>query len=343
MHRLPVELLQAVFLLLVNDIPNCPSIFSTGTTTMSANFASPPLLFTRVCRHWRDVAHSTPGIWSRIKVELPGALVQPLKPFFPSLLQYWLARSGNLPLTIRIEEILPSNLLYARAPNDGNSRLLKIIYDEMRRWETVFGCPAELGLSDNFNTPQLRTLEQLWDISDLTKFNAPNLRHLRVMYSLSVSIRSFRPNAACGSIRHLYLHQVLPSRIRYFPAIFPRLETLDVHVLTPHIQGMDMGSHSDTYSCLESMTLPFDRLSRDTFTIIFRGLHLPVLQKLTLVLGPGKPRVEKITEALAVAGSCNIKVVDFRLHESGNDLDVHTLEPLLSVVQEVAVCGEVMV
>lgn len=104
-----------------------------------------------------------------------------------------------------------------------------------------------------------------------------------------------------------------------------------------------MGSHSATYSCLESMTFPFDRLSRDTFTIIFREVHLPVLQKLTLVSGPGKPRVEKITEALAVAGYCNIRVIDFQLHESGNDLDVHILEPLLSVVQEVAVCGKVMV
>ncbi|KAG1726563.1 hypothetical protein EDD22DRAFT_746175, partial [Suillus occidentalis] len=59
-----------------------------------------PLLFTRVFHHWRDVAHSTPEIWSRIKVELPGQLVKPLMPFLPSLLQFWLACSGHLPLTI---------------------------------------------------------------------------------------------------------------------------------------------------------------------------------------------------------------------------------------------------
>jgi hypothetical protein len=78
------------------------------------------------------------------------------------------------------------------------------------------------------------------------------------------------------------------------------------------------------------------------FTIMFRGLHLPAWQTLTLVMGPGKPEVEIITGAFAVDGTCNIRVVDFRLHESGNDLDLHTLELLLSVVQEVAVCREVI-
>ncbi|KAG1851003.1 hypothetical protein C8R48DRAFT_612999 [Suillus tomentosus] len=62
---------------------DCPSIFSydSKTTAMSANFGSPSLLFTRVCCHWRDVAHSTPEIWSRIKVMLPGRLIEPLTPF----------------------------------------------------------------------------------------------------------------------------------------------------------------------------------------------------------------------------------------------------------------------
>lgn len=119
-HQLPVELLQAIFLLVINDGPDCPSIFSVGTTTMSANFSDPPLLFTRVCCYWRDVAHSTPEIWSCIKVMLPGRLAKPLESFFSSLLQSWLAWSGNLPLTIRIEDAsLRSNLhLY----HNGRSR-----------------------------------------------------------------------------------------------------------------------------------------------------------------------------------------------------------------------------
>ncbi|KAG0703584.1 hypothetical protein DFH29DRAFT_786983, partial [Suillus ampliporus] len=67
-HRLPVELLQQIFLLVVNDVSDCPSIFALGPTTISVNFASVPLVFTRVCRNWRVVARSTTGLWSRIRV-----------------------------------------------------------------------------------------------------------------------------------------------------------------------------------------------------------------------------------------------------------------------------------
>lgn len=90
---LPVELLQQVFLLILNDVQGNPSIFSFGDTCISADVASPPLLLTRVCRLWRDIAHSTTAIWSRIHVALPSR-IQPLKPFLPSLLEVWLARSA---------------------------------------------------------------------------------------------------------------------------------------------------------------------------------------------------------------------------------------------------------
>src|SRR6267154_1235577 len=93
-HRLPVELLQHLFLLIVNDMLDCPRIFSYGDTTISANFTSTPLVFTRVCRLWQVVAHSTTKIRSRIQLVLP-TRVEPLKPFLPSLLQLWLARSGS--------------------------------------------------------------------------------------------------------------------------------------------------------------------------------------------------------------------------------------------------------
>ncbi|KAG2157639.1 uncharacterized protein EDB93DRAFT_1078291, partial [Suillus bovinus] len=100
-HRLPVELLQQIFLFIVNDAPDYPSIFSCGPYAFSVNVTSPPLVLTRVCHRWRVVAHSTAEIWSRIQVVLP-VQVKSFTPFFPRLLQSWLARSGNLPLALRI-------------------------------------------------------------------------------------------------------------------------------------------------------------------------------------------------------------------------------------------------
>ncbi|KAG2037124.1 hypothetical protein BDR03DRAFT_395457 [Suillus americanus] len=65
-HQLPMELPQQVFLLIVNDMSDYPSIFSLKYDTISLNVTNPPLVvFTRVCRLWRVVAHSSPEVWSR--------------------------------------------------------------------------------------------------------------------------------------------------------------------------------------------------------------------------------------------------------------------------------------
>ncbi|KAG0694641.1 hypothetical protein DFH29DRAFT_1083730 [Suillus ampliporus] len=193
-HGLPVELLQQIFLLIVNDVPDCPSIFSFGETTISVDVASPPLILTRVCRLWRVVAYSTTGVWSRIQVGLPGR-VQPLKSFLPDLLQCWLARSGSRPLTLRIVD---KRQFYYRVcgkhpwqrPSEVNSQLLDILLSESKRWETVVMLPVE-DWSQNFDAPQLRSLECC--LSNLRRFNAPNLSRLYIIAS-----RPCHPNQRAG-------------------------------------------------------------------------------------------------------------------------------------------------
>lgn len=161
-HILPVELLQHIFLLVVNDIPDCPGVFSYGDTTISANVASPPLVFTRVCRFWRVVAHLTTAVWSRMQVSLPGR-VEPLTPFLPSFLQSWLARSGNQPLTLRIasgELPVPNTRCCTRQPghepSQADSQLLTILLSESKRWGTVTLVSA-CDWNCDFDTPQLKS------------------------------------------------------------------------------------------------------------------------------------------------------------------------------------------
>lgn len=336
-YRLPVELLQDIFMLIIHDVPHYPSIFSIGETTISGNFACPPLLFTRVCRRWRAVAHSTTEIWSHIKVGLPRKILS--KPFLPSLLQSWLARSGSRPLTIRMERISSIDNSHF-CPS--STQLLEILFAEITRWETVFGLDMP-EWSEKLTAPQLRTLECSWP-SDITRFDAPNLCRIRFVSPLSAVIRS-RPTATCKLIRHLYLRSASAAAIHSSSAFFPHLETLVVDYIAP-----DLGSrsHPATYSRLESMTIPlfYHHYHRDPLIQLFRELRLPRLQKLTVVGNPDTPEVESILTALSVAGSCNIKVVDFRpcLWPSArrNHMYVHDVEPLLSVAREVAVCGEVV-
>ncbi|KAG0704087.1 hypothetical protein DFH29DRAFT_997975 [Suillus ampliporus] len=344
-NRLPVELLQQIFLLMVDDVPDYPSIFSFGDTTISANVASPPLLLSRVCCLWRDIAHSTTEFWSRIQVALPGRAI-PLKPFLPSLLEVWLARSGSRPLSLSfVSEQLyyppqpdarcrPSLSTY---PSEADSQLLEILLSERRRWETVVVVSPDIyDWSDIVDTPQLRTLECFW--REFRRFDAPNLRRLRIFDRCDFSARI---TPACNKLRHLHLQHTSVNAIRFTSVIFPHLETLAVDDLSV---GSGDRIDSVTQSCLESMTFPLtsDPYYRQGFINMFDGFHLPMLQKLTVVVGElKKPEVDCIMAGLSVA-SCHGPAVDFQMATPPSQVDMDIVEPLLSVVKEVTVCGEVL-
>ncbi|KAG1856693.1 hypothetical protein DFJ58DRAFT_338661 [Suillus subalutaceus] len=278
-HRLPVELLQQIFLFIVNSAPDYPSIFSCGYDTISVNVASPPLVLTRVCHLWRVVAHSTAGVWSRIQIALPGEVTS-FRPFLPHLLQCWLARSGNLPLTLRIVNNPPCYQRCSHNRNyswitETNSRLLDILLSESKRWETVV-MPPTCNWNLNIDTPRLRALE--CDFYDLTKFYAPNISRLYInnhCYLVSLArmcIPSYK------DLRHLHLQDASVCALCSTVTYFPHLETIAVDVICL-FDGPGARSYSAT---LESMTLPLPSSHHywQEFIDMFSLLHLPVSPKI---------------------------------------------------------------
>ncbi|KAJ7121039.1 hypothetical protein C8R44DRAFT_171426 [Mycena epipterygia] len=59
-----------------------------------------PSLLSKICRQWRNVALSTPSLWTAVELNLrnPNRHQQQLR-----LLETWLARSGSCPLSIELE------------------------------------------------------------------------------------------------------------------------------------------------------------------------------------------------------------------------------------------------
>ncbi|KAJ8590805.1 hypothetical protein M405DRAFT_932573 [Rhizopogon salebrosus TDB-379] len=364
-NRLPVEFLQTIFLLIVYNVPDYPSIFllkygatlvtsqtgrsflpDTAEYTISANFAAPPLLFTRVCHLWRIVAESTPRVWSRIQIMLPSGST-PLRLFLPSLLRVWLARSGDQPLTICVDTrplVIQCGTRFQLPDPAAGSQIIEILLSERGRWETMNFASGHYEWKvklKTLDTPQLVTLE--CDISDLQKFNAPNLSHLRIRGFSYISTIPSGPTITTANIRHLHLNHTSVHFVHSVAMIFPHLQTLVVDRIFPGFER-DPG----TRSCLEirSMTLPIFPHIDDTqlrFVAIFRALHLPVLQKLVLVGEPGEIQVENVMAALVVA-SCHLRVIDFQPEKARplSKVDAGVAEPLLSVVEEVTVCGELL-
>ncbi|KAG1819722.1 uncharacterized protein BJ212DRAFT_1063195 [Suillus subaureus] len=333
-HLLPVELLQQIFLFIVNSAPDYPSIFSCEHDTISVNVASPPLVLTRVCHLWRVVAYSTTGVWSRIQVVLPGE-VRWFRPFLPHFLQCWLARSGNLPLTLRIVNndtpccmctcLRSRDYFWLTAPN---SRLLNILLSESKRWETVVMPPA-CNWDLSIDTPQLKALE--CDFFDLSKFHAPNLSRLHINTHYLVPLSGLRI-PLYKDIRHLHLRDASVCALCSSVTDFPHLETIAVD----EIYWFNIPGTSSYSATLESMTLPLPSSYHfwQEFINMFSLLHLPVFRKLTLVGTPKKRQVHDLLSMLAVA-SFRIPVLDFQTDVPLRKVHMNSIESLLSVVGEV--------
>ncbi|KAK7022331.1 hypothetical protein R3P38DRAFT_1116629 [Favolaschia claudopus] len=80
--HLPLEISSEIFILCLPERPEVKPTLS-------------PLLFLQICRSWRDIALSTPSLWSRIYCgRLAGVAAHNL--------HLWLSRAKTLPLTITI-------------------------------------------------------------------------------------------------------------------------------------------------------------------------------------------------------------------------------------------------
>ncbi|KAJ7161021.1 hypothetical protein C8R46DRAFT_905084, partial [Mycena filopes] len=132
----------------------------------------------RICQQWRAVALSTPPLWRAISLEFSAFEPDEIHPQKLALLDNWLARSGNCPLSvaIRITNHLDSPLV---------DQLLQVVLAHSERWEHVaLRIPTQHMRVVLGDMPQLRTLD--FGPSDfgrrygpLTLFDrAPQLRRL---------------------------------------------------------------------------------------------------------------------------------------------------------------------
>ncbi|KAG1752253.1 hypothetical protein EDB19DRAFT_1673024, partial [Suillus lakei] len=217
-------------------------------------------------------------------------LAEAFKPFLPSLLRVWLARSGSRPLTLliersysrsgfEIERFITTKRMLRSAQAD--PQLIEILFAERSRWETVDDVSNIYEWRDKFDTPLLRTLE--CHQSTLPKFNAPN----PIAYT-----------------------STSPQIVRSISTI-----AVDAFIL----ESGNRTCRSATHPCLKSMTLP---LYASWF--------------------PSRPEVNSLMAALADTASCNLRVVDFQTATPLDTIDVGIVRPLISVVSEVTVRGEVI-
>ncbi|KAJ7453185.1 hypothetical protein FB451DRAFT_673074 [Mycena latifolia] len=125
-RRLPPEILGEIFAFSVHS-----TYYFGDVSEVSGPLShQAPWVFTRVCRRWAAVALGTPGLWSMVSLDLDrlgerGAV---------SMTKLWLARSRNLPLTIKIFH--DSDAL--DRPRLDSHLVLDAVMQHSERWQNAY-------------------------------------------------------------------------------------------------------------------------------------------------------------------------------------------------------------
>ncbi|KAJ7186482.1 hypothetical protein C8R46DRAFT_1341889 [Mycena filopes] len=107
---LPPEIVAKIFIAFLPVYPDFPPLSG----------ALSPLFLCRICRRWREIALSTPQLWSAIAIAVGRNPTAHLE-----LLETWLARSGNCPLSFRLSDA-------AKRPHHLQTALL-----HLHRWQYI--------------------------------------------------------------------------------------------------------------------------------------------------------------------------------------------------------------
>ncbi|KAJ7780017.1 hypothetical protein B0H16DRAFT_1500394 [Mycena metata] len=142
--NVPPEIIAEIFLHFLPSYPEPPPVVA-------------PLLLSRICRHWRQIALSTPLLWRAIHMplrehELPEARARKL-----NLLDTWLSRSGDCSLSISLHYILHPAFNSESSPTV--SQFFDAIVRHASRWEYLdLHMPFEDLSSIQGDMPRLRDL-----------------------------------------------------------------------------------------------------------------------------------------------------------------------------------------
>jgi hypothetical protein len=250
-RRIPPEMLSEIFLHCLMD----------DTEIL---VAEAPLLLSFVCRRWRTVAISTPQLWSSVCVKSirKGSISI-------EMLQIWLLRSCNSPLTLSVNAESFDDVVVARS-------YINALIPHCRRWQDVeFALPVSLLSMFNAVAGSLPLLQKLGLYIDtldpfLDAFKvAPMLCDVTFAYDLSpTSIRlPWRQLKRCD-VQYSSASVCLYIMQQSVNLVHCKLECLrnrsevfnqpEAPMLRPHLRSLQLtaGTPVDLASIMDSITAP---------------------------------------------------------------------------------------
>ncbi|KAJ7242345.1 hypothetical protein B0H12DRAFT_849263 [Mycena haematopus] len=249
MERLPLEISTTIFL---QCLPRSHRHWPPEPRTA-------PILLLSVCSAWTNIALSTPALWASIHLEVPRVEV----------LQTWLERTHNHPLSISLRSCLDSRILTVLQQYAKQLQHLEIYDDELDDLDSLTG---------RVSFPSLETLT----VGALGKNHEedPNILSLnRVLALLSLA-----PNLVECTFHDIYVDISEDDDSEVL--VLPKLRCLKFGTTTDigDLDGEDQILQYLSLPAASTLVLPLMGISSTDFLLFFKRSS-PPLQK--LVLGPG--------------------------------------------------------
>ncbi|THU90874.1 hypothetical protein K435DRAFT_246450 [Dendrothele bispora CBS 962.96] len=161
-RRLPPEILADSF-------TYCLPVAHPPTRDLS----EAPLLLTLVSKQWREIAFSTPYLWSALHIYIPHSRVndEEFMERRKNGIKQWLERSGNLPISLSLTHRCPvygpdnqESLIQSYSENTPLSSLMECLMEYSPRWKdlTLIGPRAALQLIGALPPEKLTVLQRLF-------------------------------------------------------------------------------------------------------------------------------------------------------------------------------------
>lgn len=315
-HKLPVELLGEIFSWTLGDWGQM--------TDEQSDLVLEPLTISHVCGHWRAVSVSIPMLWATIWIDRPRAA-------HISMVQLWIERSRNFPLSINLRQTDPKSCLSVPTSTEHGltDEIFALLVPQLHRWHTVdfvFRMDAQLSLlslpgdgavalehvalnTNSWDTTSAETLQS-------ALYSRPSLRSIHFMPG------SKQEHIPWSQLTHLQADpectlDTCLSILASCPALSSAIFTCSADPDWAHTPF----HHSEQYLALPALVDMSITASRMDLTPFLNRLTLPALRALTLDYRH-VPRVmpdHQSLHTLLERSSCALET--FTLHETARMRD----------------------
>ncbi|KDR78752.1 hypothetical protein GALMADRAFT_244302 [Galerina marginata CBS 339.88] len=318
-HRLPPELPSYIFEL-------CVPLNNTSTSPMTDIERCAPLIIGAVCRGWRQIAWSTPRIWTFISIFLESQKF----PVRYELAREWLNRSGQLPLTIHITA--PATISPSLDSRLGP--MIEFINQHSSRWKELHLTVPPRFVSrfcgDSGGAPVLHTLKLQYMLPnlfcDIPDKNPFSLKHGKPMPS-NVSISYFCSRGVdieWGYITHLFLGSISLTECISVLKSAPRL----IHYALSDVSIPSSPPHRPHKPIVHQVLRELDVSTnfRCWVGLFFEAVTLPGLESISMCLQKNDVRLSTDAFISLVKRSCaDLKSLSISYKASGQPQELHRL------------------